>query len=101
LRFWVYNFFMWYLYILRTKDGRLYTGITKDLVRRMKQHQTGKGARFTKIFGFEELLFSQRLLSQSEALKREADVKTWPKTKKLKLIAGNIRLRSKKSAESV
>ena len=92
---------MWYLYILRTKDGRLYTGITKDLVRRMKQHQTGKGARFTKIFGFEELLFSQRLLSQSEALKREADVKTWPKTKKLKLIAGNIRLRSKKSAESV
>ncbi|MFH1369439.1 MAG: GIY-YIG nuclease family protein [Elusimicrobiota bacterium] len=75
----------WSLYILRCKDGRLYTGITNNLERRFKQHSSGKGARFTKCFGVDKLLYSEEVGKQSAAMVREAEVKTWPKTKKLDL----------------
>lgn len=77
---------MWYVYILETMDGRLYTGITNDVERRMKAHKAGRGAKFTKIFGFKELLYTAKLRTQSLAMKREAQIKRWPKNKKLDLI---------------
>ena len=78
----------WHLYILETLDGRLYTGITNDVERRMKAHKTGKGAKFTRIFGFKELLYAIKLPTQSQAMKREAEIKRWPKRRKIKLISG-------------
>lgn len=77
---------MWQVYILQTQDGRLYTGITSDIVRRMKEHQKGRGCRFTKSFGFKKLLYQETCLDRKEALRREVQIKRWPKSKKLDLI---------------
>src|SRR3989338_8131121 len=82
---------MWTVYILETQDGRLYTGITNNLERRMKAHKNGKGARFTKIFGFKKLLYSEDLPTRVEALKRESFIKTWPREKKLLLALGDTK----------
>ncbi len=80
---------IWHVYILETKNGKLYTGITSDIVRRMKEHQSGNGCRFTCTFGFEKLLYSEERPNRSEALKREAHIKSWSKPRKLKLIASD------------
>ena len=76
----------WHLYILQTINGKLYTGITNNLERRMKEHKSGRGARFTRIFGFSHLVYTEGLTSRSAALKREAQIKSWPRGKKLVLI---------------
>src|SRR6185436_10031269 len=78
---------MWYIYILETSNGQLYTGITADIARRMKEHQKGKGCRVTKVFGFKKLLYTEECMTRSEALKRESRIKTWDKKKKLALIS--------------
>ena len=77
---------MWYVYILEAQDGRLYTGVTKDLDRRMGEHGRGCGAKFTKGFGFKNLLYSEESPTRSEAQKREAEIKRWSRQKKLQLI---------------
>ncbi|HBR14137.1 MAG TPA: hypothetical protein DD723_01150 [Candidatus Omnitrophica bacterium] len=79
---------MWYVYILKTKRGSLYTGITTCLERRLNEHRRGRGGRFTKTFGVDQLLYSETCLNQSEALRREAEIKAWPRVKKMKLIGG-------------
>ena len=81
-----YNDGMWYVYILETNNGMFYTGSTTDVHRRVDQHAKGKGARFTRIFGVKKLLYTEEQPNQSEAFKREQDIKTWPKHKKLALI---------------
>ena len=50
---------MWYIYILETDDGRLYTGATNDVDRRFSAHQKGQGAKFTRIFGCKKLLYTE------------------------------------------
>lgn len=78
----------WYLYILETNDGRLYTGITTDIARRMKEHREGRGAHFTRVFGFKKLRYAKEYSSRSEAAKRESQIQRWPRKKKLAIIAG-------------
>lgn len=79
-----------FIYILQTKDGRYYTGYTIDLKRRLDQHKSGKGAKFTKAFGVQKLLYHEKLPDKSSALKREIQIKRWPKKKKQALIHQNI-----------
>ncbi len=79
---------MWHVYILKTKKGQFYTGITCDLIRRIKQHKSGNGGRFTRTFGFRKLLYSEKCLDRSEALKREAEIKGWTRERKLRLVRG-------------
>jgi predicted GIY-YIG superfamily endonuclease len=76
-------------YILRLKTGRLYCGATKDIERRVKEHFEGKGCRTTKGDPPLELVYSETFDSYSEALKREAQVKRWPRMKKETLVAGD------------
>ena len=83
---------MWYVYIIETKNGFLYTGTTNDISRRMLEHREGKGARFTRIFGFKEFLFQEEHPTQSSALKRERQIQGWTRRKKLALIDGNLKL---------
>lgn len=78
----------WHVYILKCNDGRFYTGITNNLERRFEEHKTGKGAHFTKVFGVEKLLYNEDQPSRSEAMKREAQIKSWTKAQKLALISG-------------
>ena len=76
----------WYVYIIKCKDGKLYTGITNDLENRIKQHSRGHGCRFTKYRLPVKLLHSEELYTKGEALSREAQIKTLTRDKKLRLI---------------
>lgn len=78
----------WFFYIARCRDDSLYSGITNDLEGRLKAHNGGTGAKYT--FGRRPvtLVYSERYGSVSEARKREAQIKGWPKNKKEQLIKG-------------
>lgn len=77
---------MWYVYIVRcSKDDTLYTGITNDLERRIKQHNEGKGARYTRGRGPIVLLKAWEFPNKSEAAKEEYRIKQLPREEKLKL----------------
>ena len=79
---------MWYIYILETNDGRYYTGSTNDINRRIKAHQEGKGAKFTRSFGVHKLLYTEKFRSKSNALKREKQIQSFSKIQKIQLIEG-------------
>jgi len=77
---------MWHVYILKCGNGNLYTGITNNLERRFREHARGKGGHFTKSFGAVKILYSERCAGRSRALRREAQIKSWPRSAKLVLI---------------
>lgn len=83
---------MWFVYILECSNGDLYTGITDNLERRFEEHAAGKGGHFTKSFGAEKILFSEKHPDKPSALRREAQFKGWTRRKKLALIAGDAEL---------
>jgi len=61
----------WHLYVLQCRDGSLYTGVTNDLQRRVMQHNTGKGAKYTRGRGPCTLVVSWEVGDKSTALKLE------------------------------
>ena len=65
----------WIVYILRCADGSLYTGITKDLPRRLQQHQAGTASRYTRSRLPITLAYCETLNTKSQALKRELAIK--------------------------
>lgn len=75
----------WHVYILRCKDDKLYTGITNNLKRRLREHKSGNGCRFTRCRIPVTLLFTEKARTMSAALKREAQIKRFPRKKKLEL----------------
>ena len=77
---------MWYLYILRCRDGSLYTGITTDVEKRFEAHQAGRGAKYTRGRGPLELVYRETCGDHSAALKRELEIKRLPRERKLHLI---------------
>jgi len=78
---------MYFVYILQCADDTLYTGITTDLNRRINEHNGAKeGARYTKTRQPVALKYSEQHETKSEALKREIEIKSWPREKKLNLI---------------
>lgn len=76
----------WFLYMIRCKGGLLYTGITTDVTRRFKQHESGKGAKFLRGKGPLSLVFKHPAGNRSEASKLEAVVKKWAKADKEQVI---------------
>ncbi|UKE82869.2 GIY-YIG nuclease family protein [Pectobacterium colocasium] len=76
----------WYLYILRTVTGALYTGITTDVSRRLDQHQTGKGAKALRGKGELTLVFHCLAGDRSNALKLEYRIKQLSKSQKERLV---------------
>ncbi len=77
----------YFVYILESSDGKYYVGYTTDLKRRMKQHKNGTGAKFTRGFGFRKLLYQESYATKSEALKREAEIKSWSRDQKRALFS--------------
>ncbi len=77
---------MWHVYILICIDGSLYTGITTNLDRRFSEHKNLKGGRYTASHPVLTRVYSESLMTRSEALKREAQIKKWRREKKLWLI---------------
>ncbi|MBE0485047.1 GIY-YIG nuclease family protein [Marinobacter sp.] len=84
----------WYLYLVRTASGSLYTGITTDVDRRFAEHQAGapKGARSLRGKGPLTLVFQAPAGDRSLASKLEWQVKRWPKARKEALIKGEFSL---------
>tara|TARA_B100001123_G_C14948119_1_gene882573 strand:- start:491 stop:754 length:264 start_codon:yes stop_codon:yes gene_type:complete len=85
---------MWHLYLIRTNKGHLYTGITRDVQRRFKEHQEGglKAAKYLRGKKPLKLVFQKKIGDYSKALKSEAKIKKWPKEKKESLIKKEIPL---------
>ena len=75
-----------YTYILQCKDGSLYTGWTNDIEKRLGDHRSGRGARYTKGRGPLELIYLEVSDSRSQAMRREAWIKHLTRQKKLILI---------------
>ena len=76
----------WYVYMLRCGDGSLYTGSTTDVDRRLREHQSGMGARYTRSRPPVTLAYVEEAPDRSTAQRREAAVKKLSRTQKLKLI---------------
>ena len=76
----------WFVYILRCGDGTLYTGMTDDFERRLRMHQEGRGAKYTRGRGPLEPAYLEACEDLSSALKREYAIKKLTRQEKLKLI---------------
>lgn len=77
----------WYVYILHCKRGKLYTGITTDLERRLREHNSSKkGAKFTRAHRPVALVYSETYDSRSAASVREHIIKTLTRKEKELLI---------------
>src|SRR6185436_13254343 len=76
----------WVVYLLRCRDGSLYCGMTNELEARLKKHQDGKGAKYTRSRLPVTLAFSVKVKSRSAALKREYAIKQLNKNEKELLV---------------
>jgi len=76
----------WYVYIVRCRDGSLYTGIATDVERRMADHLGNKGAKYLRGRGPLKLVFTKKVGEKGRALKVEHQVKRLPRQKKEALI---------------
>ena len=74
-----------YAYMLRCRDGSLYSGWTNDLARRLKSHNEGKGGRYTRSRLPVELAYAEELPSKEEAMRRECALKRLSHAAKLEL----------------
>ena len=77
------------MYILQCSDGTYYTGSTVDLPRRLQQHQSGEGARYTSKRLPVELVYVEEFDRIDKAFAREKQVQNWSRVKKQALIEGN------------
>jgi putative endonuclease len=75
----------WFVYLLACSDGSLYTGITVDPERRCREHNAGRGAAYTRSRTPVRLVHQETAAGRSEALKRELEIKGWPRRRKLDL----------------
>ena len=76
----------WIVYILECSDNSLYTGITNEMERRLDEHRTGRGAKYTKQRRPLRVRYIEYQASKSAALKREAAIKSLDRSEKLALI---------------
>jgi putative endonuclease len=81
---------MWYVYILECSDKSFYTGITNNIERRLKQHNDGKGAKYTMMRRPVKLVFSVNVINRSEAAKEEYRIKHLKRVDKLKIINNGL-----------
>lgn len=74
---------MWYVYVLVCSDGSLYTGISNNPQQRFLEHKNGKGGRYTRAHKPVKIVYTEQVSDRSVALKREAEIKSWSRQKKM------------------
>lgn len=79
----------YYCYMVRCANDAFYTGWTTDPLRRVKEHNAGRGARYTRMHGPVVLVYVEEVPDHSAALKREAEIKRLGHARKLRLAQGN------------
>ena len=72
----------WFVYMVRCKDGSIYTGITNDVKDRVKEHNSGQGAKYTVSRRPVHLVFQEEHPDKSSAFKREIQIKNWSRVRK-------------------
>lgn len=83
----------WSVYVVRCSDDTLYTGIAKDVDARLSCHNSGKGAAYTRPRRPVRLIYREGIFTRSEALVREAGIKTLSRPQKERLVAGGVNKR--------
>lgn len=78
---------MWSVYILLCADGSFYTGCTNNLSQRFLDHKNGKGGSYTRSHKPLKIIYTENLPDKSSALKREFQIKSWPRHKKINILA--------------
>jgi putative endonuclease len=76
----------WYVYMIRCRDGSLYTGIATDVERRLAEHLANKGSKYLRGRGPLKLVFKKQVGKKGQALKVERKVKRLPRHKKEALV---------------
>tara|TARA_B110001469_G_scaffold105251_1_gene104538 strand:+ start:350 stop:658 length:309 start_codon:yes stop_codon:yes gene_type:complete len=79
----------WCVYILKCSDNTYYTGITNNIKRRIQQHETNKGAKYTKGRGPFSLVYQNNCKNRGEASQKEYAIKKLTLTEKITLITTN------------
>ena len=79
-----------YTSIVRCKDGSLYTGWTNDIEKRIKAHNEGKGAKYTKSRRPVKLVYYEEFQTKEEAMKREYAIKHMRRKEKEKIIGDRV-----------
>jgi putative endonuclease len=77
---------MWHVYILLCSDNSLYTGYSDNPQKRFLDHTSGRGAKYTKSHKPLKIIYQETFATKSEALKREIEIKSWPRKKKIVLL---------------
>lgn len=80
----------WSVYIVRCSDGSLYTGTTNDLDRRLKMHNAGRGAKYTKTRRPVTVVYQRKRMTRSVALIKECAIKSLSKKDKEALVTSTI-----------
>lgn len=79
-----------FVYMVRCRDGSLYTGWAVNVARRLKAHNAGRGAMYTRLRGPVELVYTEEVPTRSDALRRELAIKRLPRARKLALCAASL-----------
>ena len=74
-----------FVYIVQCADGTLYTGWAMDVLARVKVHNAGRGAKYTQTRRPVRLVYSETWPSRADAMRRERQIKRWPRARKLAL----------------
>jgi len=75
-----------FVYMLHCKDGTLYTGYTINIKRRLKMHETGKGAKYTRGRGPFTVVYWEKFATKTAAMQREYEIKKMNRHEKENLI---------------
>lgn len=77
----------WFVYILTCNDGSFYTGVTKDIERRLAEHNAGRASRYTRTRLPVRLSYREQCPGQAEALARECAIKALSRARKERLVS--------------
>ncbi|MGB7085040.1 MAG: GIY-YIG nuclease family protein [Phormidesmis sp.] len=80
----------WFVYLIRTRQNALYTGITTNIVQRLAEHEQGKGAKYLRAKGPLRLVYAVELGNRSLATKAEYRIKRLAKSQKEAIIAQKL-----------
>jgi putative endonuclease len=77
---------MHYTYVIECSDGTLYTGYTTDVRRRVEEHNSGEGAKYTRGRTPVRLVYTEEFKGRGEAMSREAEIKSMSRNEKEELV---------------
>lgn len=81
---------MWSVYILLCSDGSFYTGISNNPRKRFLNHKNGKGGAYTRSHKPVRIIYLEKYPDKSSALKRESQIKSWSRIKKIQVLKLSI-----------